>query len=406
LQVFEGVQTVASTKAYVTPRFAADFTSDGKADVISLAQDSPGLASYLLLSVNNGDGTFAPGSVVNSGGSTSFTVRDVDGDGKLDLAMTFLGGTTVPYFGDGAGHFAPPPPADATTSCGGGANRTAPPGDFDGDGTPDCAFLSYGGTPGFSDIIFHQGVSYSRYRVETVTTKSFPSQTASPFKSVDLNGDGRADVLLSFSDASKRYVVTLARGNADGTFGLPTNPPPATSLSFKPASSLAGDFNGDGHADVFLVGLQPNGTAMGPVCLATISAGAASIDPSIVEDCATALTTVGSTFVAAVADVNNDGKLDGLFVVLAGDGISSPPHQYRLAVALGDGSGGFTLAPGTGAYGILGTEGVTTAMPVDCNGDGKLDLAVSNRSLDPGVAGPPNAILYGDGTGQFSVTAP
>lgn len=230
--------------------------------------------------------------------------------------------------------------------------------------------------------------------------------TASPFKAADLNGDGKADMLLSFSDTSGRYVVTLARGNVDGTFGLPTNPPPATSLSFRPGSSLVADFNGDKRDDVFLVGKQPNGTAVGPVCLATISAGASSIDPSIIENCSTVLAAVGDTFVAAVADVNNDGKLDGLFIVLAGGGTSEPPRQYRLAVALGNGSGGFTLAPSTGPYGIVGTEGVTVAIPVDCNGDGQIDLAVSNRSLDPGVAGPPNAILYGDGSGQFSVSPP
>jgi hypothetical protein len=411
--------TLFSTRMYVDPLFAEDVTSDGKPDVIAMAREVPGLAAHLIVSVNDGSGMFSlPIEVDRVGGATISAVRDVDGDGNVDLALTFSGSTSsspkvvVPFFGDGTGHFAPPPPATANTECGAADGiKTAPPGDFDGDGTPDCAFLQNGQSPDLSNIVFRQGVSYGRYRVETAVTSGIPVSTSTrPFRAVDLNGDGRADLLLRFQDASQRYVIALARGNADGTFALPTNPPPAVSISFPPARSVVGDFNGDRLDDVFLVGRQPasppDGGTPGPLCLVTISATASSTDPSLVENCANALTFVSNAFVAAVADVNNDSKLDGLFVVLASDGMPTPSRQYRLAVALGLGNGGFTLAPTTGSYGIPGTEGLTTATPVDCNGDGKVDLAASTRSVEPEVAPKPNAIFYGDGSGHFSVTPP
>lgn len=90
----------------------------------------------------------------------------------------------------------------------------------------------------------------------------------------------------------------------------------------------------------------------------------------------------------AVGDFNGDGKLDLAITDWSQDTVS---------ILLGDGTGNFTLAsrPGTGNY---CTEFVAAG---DFNGDGKLDLAVANSGAtnSPGTV----SILLGDGTGNFTL---
>jgi hypothetical protein len=96
----------------------------------------------------------------------------------------------------------------------------------------------------------------------------------------------------------------------------------------------------------------------------------------------------------AVGDFNGDGKLD-LAVV---NSVSN-----NLSILLGDGTGHFTLAssPGIG----LG-YGPSIVAVGDFNGDGKLDLAVSNDCQDFWCAAPATvSILLGDGTGHFTLAS-
>jgi hypothetical protein len=87
----------------------------------------------------------------------------------------------------------------------------------------------------------------------------------------------------------------------------------------------------------------------------------------------------------AVGDFNGDGRLD-LAVSNSYDG--------RVSILLGDGAGNFTLASspfvGGSPYGVA---------VGDFNGDGKLDLAVAIEDLNT------VAILLGDGTGNFTLAS-
>jgi hypothetical protein len=94
-------------------------------------------------------------------------------------------------------------------------------------------------------------------------------------------------------------------------------------------------------------------------------------------------------FIAA-ADFNGDGKQD---VVVTNQG------SANVSVMLGNGDGTFTLKS-TNCVGSILCRGVPTSVAVaDFNGDGKLDLAVTNYQ-DTSVS-----VLLGNGDGTFGTAA-
>ena len=63
----------------------------------------------------------------------------------------------------------------------------------------------------------------------------------------DMNGDGRADLLVANSNGPS---VSILLGQSDGTFGPKTDFP----LQESPAVLVTRDFNGDGKIDVAVAG--------------------------------------------------------------------------------------------------------------------------------------------------------
>jgi hypothetical protein len=90
----------------------------------------------------------------------------------------------------------------------------------------------------------------------------------------------------------------------------------------------------------------------------------------------------------AVGDFNADGKLDAAVA----NGFGEAPHFSGVAVSLGNGDGTYTQASGSPISLGQSLSAITTA---DFNGDGKLDLAVTDS------AGNAVLILLGNGDGTF-----
>src|SRR3989449_3152709 len=119
-----------------TPSVAVgDLNGDGKLDLA--AGDSGFLgASSVAVRLGNGDGTFGPRSNFATGyNPVSVAIRDLDADGKPDVAMVNAGANTISVLrGNGDGTFGP------KTDYGSGAEpRSLAIGDLNGDGKPDLA---------------------------------------------------------------------------------------------------------------------------------------------------------------------------------------------------------------------------------------------------------------------------
>jgi hypothetical protein len=186
----------------------------------------------------------------------------------------------------------------------------------------------------------------------------------------DFNGDGINDVaVVNYASGD----ITVALGNGDGTF----QPQMTTPLCGDPVAIVAGDFNGDGKVDL-AVSCQSSYSVVVLISNGDGTFSASSLYPD------------GQPHALAVGDFNNDGHLD--------IAVGIEPDSY-MQVFLGNGAGGFTLASFIGdcegdCFFQVGNE-AWSAVAGDFNGDGKLDLAVTNAA-DGTVS-----ILLGNGDGTF-----
>jgi hypothetical protein len=294
-------------------------------------------------------------------------------------------------------------------------------GDLNGDGKLDLAVIN----GGFSDTADDGGVSILLGNGDGTFQAARGFSAGKQPESItlaDFNSDGRLDIIAVSESAN---VLNVLLGNGDGTF----QPPVTVTLDdIDPYYVIAGDFNNDRKWDIALSGLgrdingdgfrdSAGGTAVmlgngdgtfqkhGPLLLLSLSEAAdfnqdGRLDLVVVQfpgfdvllgtrdgsfQDPTSNTTMGNAVYAG--DFNLDGKQD-LVALL-------PLHvcgvgkvcDGQITAFVGNGDGSFS--PGfsqTGPYRTL-TVG-------DFDADGSLDLAVA-------WASGPSHILRGDGRGNF-----
>lgn len=183
----------------------------------------------------------------------------------------------------------------------------------------------------------------------------------------DFNGDGKLDLAVAIGGNVDSVGVLL--GNGDGTFGFPAY----ISVDDEPFGLAAGDFNGDGKLDLAVTSNFTNAV-------------------KILHGNGDGTFTAGATYAVqravgiAAADVNGDGKLD-LVAAKFGSGSDST----SIALLLGNGDGTFNLSSLDGGH-----DPLYVAL-ADFNGDGNLDIAVSNNIVNSSTV----SVLLGNGNGTF-----
>ncbi len=319
---------------------AGDFDGDGDADLVLITRDG---ISVLL---NNGDGSFAPAVTYEDLLSPRFVVvRDMDGDGNLDVLVADAGFLSMPagmtlFLGNGDGTF-----QTAANTGVASSPFTGTAADVNGDGLVDIVAGNVDFN--FTDRIV---VGLADGKGGYASTSFAPSgQGFVGIVAADLDGDGALDLATANRSTDN---VSVFLGNGDGTFQAEQ----LLETSQFPETIVAEDLDGDGNLDLIL---------------------ASSVD----EDATVLLGNGDGTFQAAVsyfagseplwadvADIDGDGVLD----IVVANGFSDD-----VSVLLGSGDGTFQPQVRVDAG-----DNAVSVVAADMDGDGDTDLATANRDSD------------------------
>ncbi|RSS90967.1 esterase [Streptomyces sp. WAC05292] len=265
---------------------AGDYNGDGKDDVAVFyngGKDAQGNNRSLLYTFDSTGTAFAsPRNTWTSAGAFSWGASkvasgDFTGDGKDDVAVLYDRGTdsdgkaTTSLFtfaGNGAAFDAPRSVWTSPGSFTWAASRLTT-GDYNGDRKADIGILYDGGTDGqgvHKTLLFtlnSTGTGFGPARTAWTSGGSF-SWGASKVTSGDLTGDGKDDIAVLYDrgvNADGKRTTTLFTFAGNGTdFAAPQAAWTSTGSFSWPVSRLtAGDYNGDGKADVGI--LYGGGTA-------------------------------------------------------------------------------------------------------------------------------------------------
>ncbi|MGA8437028.1 MAG: FG-GAP-like repeat-containing protein [Candidatus Sulfotelmatobacter sp.] len=344
----------------------AKFSGCTVMDLVVANKNNNNVISVLL---GNGDGTFKTQLQSVTGSiPVSVGLADFNGDGYLDVAVADQAGNAVSVMlGTGTGSF--PTHVEYPTAA---FPTGVAVGDFNNDGNLDLAVSAGNGNT--VSVLWGKGDGTFEGQVNAGTGDIPYSVVAA-----DFNNDNTTDLLAANSGGNSVSVI-LSNGN--GTFQTRTDFAAGTT----PRAVATGNFNSDGFPDLVVTNSNcANFPSCGP---STISILLGNGDGTFQAPTSYSTGTDTYPYFVVVGDFNGDGIADIAVANYATNTIS---------VFLGNGSTG--VGDGTFQAHIdtsTGGEEPTSIATGDFNGDGKLDVAVTNFHTNN------VSVLLGNGDGTFT----
>ncbi|GLH68139.1 FG-GAP repeat domain-containing protein [Geothrix edaphica] len=292
----------------------------------------------------------------------AIAVADIDGNGQPDilgLVSTDFGGVATQGYVSTrlqgpAGAFAMPTRFGVGTEP---ANLVV--ADVNGDGRPDLVVanaqdqtvsvrLADPARPGF---------------FQPAIVLATPGRTPLDVAVGDVNGDGKADIVVAASGANN--VMVFLQGATAGTFPAPFTFP----VGGDPQAVTVADLDGDGTLDIAVATTANTVSVLRQI----------QFSPTLVAQSAVDYPTGVQPVAIKAADLNGDGKLD---LLTANYGATLSPGTQGLSVLIQGATAGTFLPP---VHYTTGYRSAALAVG-DLNGDGKVDVVVANSGLpgDPG----------------------
>lgn len=373
------VMSVSATQAVLVAPPRAGFgpvqivarNPDGQSAMNSNAMGSPTALSFYAAQVTFNQTSYP--SQANRPRGAAF--GDLNGDGKTDVILTHQDSASYSVFlGNGLGSFSPLLPTTVFGVIGGQAtNNTTRLVDLNGDGKLDLLL-------GTNSANFHYYLGNGTGLVNQIAQVNFGTSGVVAAQAVaDINGDNLPDVITANVNASNigLFLNTNVTTNlfSGGQYQV-LNP------GGQPTRVQVADLNADGKQDLVAV-MQNSG---GPTLAVYFGTGVQTTPFA-----AASPLNYGNNLANQspgwfeLADVNNDGKLDCLV---------SDLNTNTVRVFIGNGTATSTFAAPLDPPVAVGSNPQQLALG-DWNGDGNLDMVVTNRSSHN------VSVVLGNGDGTF-----
>lgn len=331
-----------------------DMDSDGKPDLISANRSSNSVSVYRNIS-DSGNVSFEPKvDFATLSGAQDICLGDMDGDGKLDIAVSNNGNASVSLFRNisDSGNINFDSRVDVTTPL---VSYGVSINDIDGDGKPDLASACE-----FCLSVYRNTSSSGSFSFEQDTV--YYNLAARPFiRFGDIDTDNKTDIVLTDESKSFSDVQIFRNTSAYGEIRFEIIDYPT---AYSHRQFAIGDLDGDGKSDLSFQNNVLTGMPYFSALRNTSASGIISFEDSVNFNAGT-----NYQFSISMGDIDGDSRPDAVF---GSSGVVSILRNNSL--------------PGTVSFSEpFVYTGLTDLLSVnigDLNGDGKPEIVTANGNSD------------------------